>query len=54
MPFLGATEGTVSESQGKLIVTKRSILGNKGQSDQKTSMDLEEGQNAFSEYQGPQ
>lgn len=29
MPNLGATEGTVSEPQRKLLVTRRSILGTK-------------------------
>lgn len=42
MPNLGATEGMVSESQGKLTRTKRSILGTKeGQSEQRTTLDSE-------------
>lgn len=41
MPSLGAREGTVSEPQGKLPVTKRSILGTKEeeQADQRAILD---------------
>lgn len=48
MPNLGATEGLVSEPQGKLTVTKRYFESTKegtkeGQSDQRTILDSEGG-----------